>query len=71
MDTMARVMEIADDRGLTLFQLTQLCSVPYSTVKKTADRNGQLSLDTIEKICDGLKMPMSAFFVGIGGGKCD
>ena len=69
MDTMARVKEIADERGLTLYQLTRLCSISYSTVKKTADRNGQLSLDTIERICDGLKMPMSVFFTGTGGGK--
>ena len=62
MDTIARVQDIADARGLTMFQLTQVCSIPYSTIKKAADRNSQLSVDTIEKICIGLNMPMSAFF---------
>ena len=33
-----------------------------NTIKKAADRNSQLSVDTIEKICIGLNMPMSAFF---------
>ena len=62
MDTIARLQDIADARGLTMFQLTQVCGIPYSTIKKAADRNSHLTVDTIEKICNGLNMPMSAFF---------
>ena len=33
MDTIARVMELADERNLSLFKLSQLCDVSYSTLK--------------------------------------
>ena len=62
MDTVSRLNEIADARALTMFQLAQTCDVPYSTLSKTVARKGQLSLDTIERICLGLHMPLSAFF---------
>ena len=62
MDTMAVVKVLADERDLTLFQLAQLCQVNYSTLKNAENRHGQLNVDTIERICDGLHMPMSAFF---------
>lgn len=59
---MAIVKLLADERDLTLFQLAQLCQVNYSTLKNAENRHGQLNVDTIERICDGLHMPMSAFF---------
>ena len=62
MDTMAIVKLLADERDLTLFQLAQHCQVNYSTLKNAENRHGQLNVDTIERICDGLHMPMSAFF---------
>ena len=62
MDTMAVVKILAAERDMTLFQLAQLCRVNYSTLKNAEDRHGQLTVDTIERICDGLHMPMSAFF---------
>lgn len=62
MDTIARVKEIAKERDLTMFQLAELCDIPYNTLKKTETRNGQLTVNTIEKVCIGLRMPMSAFF---------
>lgn len=33
MNTIARVMELADERNLSLFKLSQLCDVSYSTLK--------------------------------------
>ncbi len=62
MNTMARVKELAFERDLTMFQLAQLCDVPYTTLSKTDARNGQLQVDTIERICIGLHIPMSLFF---------
>ena len=38
--------------------------LPYSTLKNTTGRSGQLTIDTIERICQGLNIPMSEFFVG-------
>ena len=62
MNTIARVREIAEQRELTMFQLAELCDIPYNTLKRTEERNGQLTVNTIEKLCIGLRMPMSAFF---------
>ncbi len=62
MNTITTVKELADTRGLTLFQLAQLCRVNYSTLKNAEARQGQLNVDTIERICLGLRMPVSSFF---------
>lgn len=62
MDTVARVKELAEERSLTLHGLARVCKVPYSTLKNTEQRNGQLTVDTIERICAGLGIPLSLFF---------
>ena len=62
MDTVARVKELAAERGLTMHSLAVQCDVPYSTLKNAEQRKGQLSVDTIELICLGLDIPMSLFF---------
>ncbi len=62
MDTMKRVNELMTERGLTLYRLSQMSGVPYSTLKNTLKRNGQLTVDTIERICAGLEIPLWEFF---------
>ncbi len=62
MDTMARVRELAAERGLSLHGLARICGVPYSTLKNTEARYGQLTVDTIERICLGLEIPLYQFF---------
>ena len=62
MDTIARVKELAAERDLTLHKLARVCDVPYSTLKNTEQRCGQLTVDTIERICIGLDITMSSFF---------
>ncbi len=66
MDTIARVKELAAERNLNMYQLAQKCDVPYSTLKNTELRCGQLTVDTIERICLGLNIPMSLFFTEKG-----
>ena len=56
MNTIAIVRELADERSLTFFKLSQICD----------RRGGQLSVDTIERICDGLGITMSEFFARKG-----
>ena len=41
MDTIARVMQLADERNLSLFKLSQLCDVSYSTLKNAEMRGSQ------------------------------
>lgn len=62
MDTIERVKELAMERNLTLYKLAQQCGISYSTLKNTEQRHGQLTVDTIERICIGLDIPLSQFF---------
>lgn len=64
MDTMTRVNELIEARNMSLYKLAKVCDIPYSTLKNTTGRSGQLTIDTIERICQGLKIPMSEFFMG-------
>ncbi len=66
MDTIARVKELAAERNLSMLKLARVCDVPYSTLKNTEKRSGQLTVDTIERICVGLDIPMSLFFTERG-----
>ena len=67
MDTMARVIELADERNLSLFKLSQLSDVPYSTLRNAQKRGTQLAVSTIERICDALGVTMSEFFAAQQG----
>ncbi len=67
MDTIARVKELANERQITMHALAKACDVPYSTLKNTEQRCGQLTVDTIERICIGLGISMSLFFEEKGG----
>ena len=66
MNTIAIVRALADERSLTFFKLSQICDVSHSTLKNSERRGGQLSVDTIERICDGLGITMSEFFARKG-----
>ena len=59
MNTIARVMELADERDLSLFKLSQLCDVSYSTLKNAEMRGSQLGVPTIERICAALGVTLS------------
>ncbi len=63
MDTMTRLKELIDERGLSLYKLSHLCGISYSTLKNVNARNGQLSLDSIERICLTLGIPLYEFFM--------
>lgn len=62
MNTVARVKELADERNLSFFKLANISGVSYKTLKSTEDRGGQLQVDTIEKICQGLGITLAEFF---------
>ena len=62
MNTVDRVKELGAERNLTLFTLSVICDIPYSTLKNTERRQGQLTVDTIERICQGLGITMAEFF---------
>ena len=63
MDTIARVKELIAERNISFYKLSQLCDISYSTLKNAEARHGQLSLDSIERICCTLGIPVYEFFM--------
>ena len=63
MDTIERLDEILEDHDMTLYELAKESGIHYSTFSATKKRNGQLSVDTIEKICETLAMRPYEFFM--------
>ncbi len=62
MNTVDRVKQLAAERDLTLHALCKLANLPYSTLKNTELRCGQLGVDSIETLCNGLGITMAQFF---------
>lgn len=63
-DTIKRARELADAQGWTMYKLCKLSGVPYSTLANSK-RNYNLSVETIEQLCKGLKITLSEFFEGV------
>lgn len=63
MDTVARVKELTEDRNITFYRLAQISGVSYTTLKNAEARGGQLSVDSIERICEKLGIPVYEFFM--------
>ena len=63
MDTLARVKELVKERNISFYKLSKLCDISYSTLKNAEARNGQLSIDSIERICCTLGIPVYEFFM--------
>ena len=62
MDTIARVYELADQRGMTPHHLARISGVSETTFRMAKKRGSQLKIDTSEQICKALGISLSAFF---------
>lgn len=62
MDTFGRLSELLEERNMTLYQVAKLSHVSRSTLNNAKKRGGQLSVDTIERVCDALGLTLSDFF---------
>lgn len=67
MDTVKRVIELSEGRGMSLYKLAEHSGVPYSTLRSAQRRNGQLQLETILQICRSLNILLSEFFAETAG----
>ena len=63
MDSLARLNDLLDEHDMSLFALAKASGIHYSTFDGAKRRNGQLSIDTIERICDTLQIPIYEFFM--------
>jgi len=62
LDTFKRAEELAQVRGLTLSKLSRMCGMNRSTLTSARRRGNQLSVDTIERICEALQITTAEFF---------
>lgn len=62
MDTLQRVYDLINERNMTLYQLAIISDISPSTLRNTRKRNGELKVETIEKICAGLGITLCEFF---------
>lgn len=63
METIERVYELAAERNISINRLAEMSDISVSTIKTTKNRGGQLKIDTIERICNALDMPLYQFFI--------
>ena len=63
METIERVYELAAKRNISINRLAEMSGISVSTIKTTKNRGGQLKIDTIERICNALDMPLYAVFL--------
>ena len=63
MDSLARLIDLLAERDMSLFALAKASGIHYSTFDAVKRRSGQLSLDTIERVCDTLQIPVYEFFM--------
>lgn len=66
MNTVQRVYELIGERNMSLYRLSKLAGINYSTLKTSERRSGQLSVDTIERICHAIDISLSEFFSSEG-----
>jgi len=62
MNCLARIRELLDMRGWSMYQLSQRSGIPQSTLSNLFLRNNAPTIPTLEKICDALGVTVAEFF---------
>ena len=59
-----RIVELCRERHITINKLSTMCGITQSTLNNIMHRpESKPTVATIKKICDGLEMNMSEFFI--------
>ena len=62
MDTYGRLNELLAERHMSMYQIAKLSNMSHSTLANPKSRGGQLSVDTIERICNAMGITLGEFF---------
>ena len=62
MDVKARLQQLMDERGWTIYKVAKEADIPWSTVRNMFKRNTEPSIATLESICNGMGMTLPQFF---------
>ena len=61
--TKLRIVELCDQKGITVNKLSTICGITQSTLNNIiSGRNKSTTISTIKKICDGLEINIREFF---------
>ena len=61
--TKLRILELCDEKNITINKLATISGVAQSTVSNiTSGRNESTTISTIKKLCDGLEISIEMFF---------
>lgn len=61
--TLARIQELCQQRGWSLYKLAKESDIPYSSLNNIFQRNTQPTIPTLEKICTGFQISLHDFFL--------
>lgn len=62
MNVIERIEELRNARGLSVNKLAEKAGIPQSTLSSALSRNS-LTVETLERVCEGLGITTSAFFM--------
>lgn len=62
MDVKARLQQLMDERGWTIYRVAKEADIPWSTVRNMFKRNTEPSIATLECICRGMGITLPQFF---------
>ena len=62
MDVKERIQQLIDERGWSIYRLAKETNVSWSTLRNMFKRNNDLSIYTLECICNGMGMTLPQFF---------
>lgn len=62
MDALARLRQLMDERGWTMYRLAKESGLTESTIANIYRRNAMPSITTLEMICQGFGITLAQFF---------
>ena len=62
MDVKARLQQLMDERGWTIYRVAKEAGIPWSTVRNMFKRNTEPSVQTLEALCKGMGITLPQFF---------
>ena len=62
MDVKARLQQLMDARGWTMYKLAKESNVAWTTIRNMYARNTDPSITTLESLCKGMGMTLVQFF---------
>lgn len=57
-----RIKSLLDERGWTIYKLSQMSGVSHSTITNIFERNTAPTIPTLEAICRGFNISLAQFF---------